>query len=324
MVSVYRSYGYSSMPIFILQRILSTLPVMGLVALIVFMLLRISGDPAAILAGDTASLEQIEKVRESLGLHRPVVVQFVEWFGQLVRGNLGTSLFTGLPVSTLIAQRLEPTGMLALTTIIFSISVAVPLGVLAAWKAGTWIDRIVMIIAVIGFSVPVFVMGYFLIFGLSLNLRWFPVQGYVSPFVDFGRFISHITLPTITLSCIYVALIARITRASVLEVLNEDYIRTARAKGQIERKVLFMHALKNAAIPIVTVIGLGVALLIGGVVVTESVFNIPGLGRLVVDAITRRDYPIIQGLILFFAFVYILLNLIIDITYTIVDPRIRY
>jgi peptide/nickel transport system permease protein len=312
------------MPIFILQRILSTLPVMGLVALIVFMLLRISGDPAAILAGDTASLEQIEKVRESLGLHRPVVVQFIEWFGQLVRGNLGTSLFTGLPVSTLIAQRLEPTGMLALTTIIFSISVAVPLGVLAAWKAGTWIDRIVMIIAVIGFSVPVFVMGYFLIFGLSLNMKWFPVQGYVSPFVDFGRFISHITLPTITLSCIYVALIARITRASVLEVLNEDYIRTARAKGQIERKVLFMHALKNAAIPIVTVIGLGVALLIGGVVVTESVFNIPGLGRLVVDAITRRDYPIIQGLILFFAFIYILLNLLIDIAYTIVDPRIRY
>jgi peptide/nickel transport system permease protein len=177
---------------------------------------------------------------------------------------------------------------------------------------------------VLGFSVPVFVMGYFLIFGLSLNMRWFPVQGYVSPFTDFSRFINHITLPTLTLSCIYVALIARITRASVLEVLNEDYIRTARAKGQIERKVLFKHALKNSAVPIVTVIGLGVALLIGGVVVTESVFNIPGLGRLVVDAITRRDYPIIQGLILFFAFVYILLNLLIDIAYTLVDPRIRY
>jgi peptide/nickel transport system permease protein len=202
--------------------------------------------------------------------------------------------------------------------------VAVPLGVVAAWKAGTWIDRLVMLIAVVGFSVPVFVMGYFLIFGLAINLRWFPVQGYVSPFVDFGRFVTTITLPTLTLSFIYVALIARITRASVLEVLNEDYIRTARAKGQIERKVLFTHALKNAAVPIVTVIGIGIALLIGGVVVTESVFNIPGLGRLVVDAITRRDYPIIQGLILFFAFVYILLNLLIDIAYTIVDPRIRY
>jgi peptide/nickel transport system permease protein len=312
------------MPFFILQRILSTLPVMGFVALIVFLLVRVSGDPAAILAGDTASLEQIEKVRQNLGLDRPVFVQFVEWVGKLLRGDLGTSLFTGLPVATLIQQRLEPTMMLALSTIIFSIAVAVPMGVLAAWKSGGWIDRAVMLFAVLGFSVPVFVMGYFLIFGLSLNMRWFPVQGYVSPFTDFSRFINHITLPTLTLSCIYVALIARITRASVLEVLNEDYIRTARAKGQIERKVLFKHALKNSAVPIVTVIGLGVALLIGGVVVTESVFNIPGLGRLVVDAITRRDYPIIQGLILFFAFVYILLNLLIDIAYTLVDPRIRY
>jgi peptide/nickel transport system permease protein len=312
------------MPLFILQRILATLPVMGLVALIVFLLLRISGDPAAILAGDTASLEQIEKVRASLGLDRPVVVQFIEWFGRLLRGDLGTSLFTGLPVATLIGQRLEPTLMLATTTILFSILVAVPLGVIAAWKAGTWIDRLVMLFAVVGFSVPVFVMGYFLIFGFAINLRWFPVQGYVSPFVDFGRFLSLITLPTVTLSCIYVALIARITRASVLEVLNEDYIRTARAKGQIERTVLFTHALKNAAVPIVTIIGIGIALLIGGVVVTESVFNIPGLGRLVVDAITRRDYPIIQGLILFFAFVYILLNLLIDIAYTVVDPRIKY
>jgi peptide/nickel transport system permease protein len=241
-----------------------------------------------------------------------------------VQFDLGTSLFTGLPVTTLIAQRIEPTLMLATSTILFSILVAVPLGVVAAWKAGSWIDRLVMLFAVIGFSVPVFVMGYFLIFGFAINLRWFPVQGYASPFTDFGRFLQTITLPTLTLSMIYIALIARITRASVLEVLNEDYIRTARAKGQIERKVLFRHALKNAAVPIVTVIGIGIALLIGGVVVTESVFNIPGLGRLVVDAITRRDYPIIQGLILFFAFVYIILNLIIDIVYTLVDPRIRY
>jgi peptide/nickel transport system permease protein len=297
---------------------------MLIVTVIVFLLLRLSGDPAAILAGDTASLEQIERVRQSLGLDRPIHQQFLSWFGQLLRGDLGTSLFTGLPVATLIAQRIEPTLMLALTTILFSISVAVPMGVLAAWKAGGWIDRTVMLVSVIGFSVPVFVMGYFLIFGLSLNLRWFPVQGYASPLVDFGRFVQTITLPTLTLSMIYVALIARITRASVLEVLNEDYVRTARAKGQIERIVLFGHALKNAAVPIVTVIGIGIALLIGGVVVTESVFNIPGLGRLVVDAITRRDYPIIQGLILFFAFVYILLNLLIDIAYTLVDPRIRY
>jgi peptide/nickel transport system permease protein len=308
----------------IASRILATIPVMGIVALIVFVMLRLSGDPAAILAGDTATTEQVERIRLALGLNQPVWQQFITWIGQLLRFDLGTSLFTGLPVTTLIAQRIEPTLMLALTTIIFSVLVAVPLGVLAAWRAGGWIDRFVMILSVLGFSVPVFVMGYFLIFNFAITLRWFPVQGYTSPFTDFGRFLTQITLPTLTLSFIYIALIARITRASVMEVLGEDYIRTARAKGQVELKVLFRHALKNAAVPIVTVIGLGVALLIGGVVVTESVYNIPGLGRLVVDAITRRDYPIIQGLILFFAMIYIVLNLIIDIVYTLVDPRIRY
>jgi peptide/nickel transport system permease protein len=308
----------------IASRILATVPVMGIVALIVFLLLRLSGDPAAILAGDTATSEQVERIRVALGLNQPLWQQFLTWLGQLLRFDLGTSLFTGLPVTTLIAQRVEPTLMLALTTIIFSVLVAVPLGVLAAWRAGGWTDRFVMILSVLGFSVPVFVMGYFLIFNFAITLRWFPVQGYTSPFVDFGRFLTQITLPTLTLSFIYIALIARITRASVMEVLGEDYIRTARAKGQVELKVLFRHALKNAAVPIVTVIGLGVALLIGGVVVTESVYNIPGLGRLVVDAITRRDYPIIQGLILFFALIYIVLNLIIDIIYTLVDPRIRY
>ncbi|MFN3687370.1 ABC transporter permease [Salinarimonas sp.] len=312
------------MLVLVLQRLLSTIPVLLVVAVVVFMMLRVSGDPAAILAGDTATSEQIAAVREALGLDRPVWEQFLAWFGQVLRGDLGQSLFTGLPVTTLIAQRIEPTLMLATTTIVFSVLVAVPLGVLAAWRSGTWIDRGVMVFAVLGFSVPVFVLGYVLMLGFSINLRWFPVQGYTSPFVDFRAFASQIVLPTLTLSCIYVALIARITRASVLEVLNEDYIRTARAKGQIERTVLFRHALRNAAVPIVTVIGLGVALLIGGVVVTESVFNIPGLGRLVVDAITRRDYPIIQGLILFFALVYVVLNLIIDLTYTLLDPRIRY
>jgi peptide/nickel transport system permease protein len=242
----------------------------------------------------------------------------------VLQGDLGRSLFTGLPVTELIAQRIEPTAFLALTTIVFSVLVAVPLGALAAYWSGSWIDRFVMVFAVTGFSVPVFVLGYGLIWFFSISLRWLPVQGYTSPFEDFGAFLSTIILPTLTLSFIYIALIARITRASVMEVLNEDYIRTARAKGQIERRVLFRHALKNAAVPIVTVIGLGVALLIGGVVVTESVYNIPGLGRLVVDAITRRDYPIIQGLILFFALIYVVLNLVIDIAYTALDPRIRY
>jgi len=310
---------------FILQRILATIPVMGVVAFAVFLLLRLSpGDPAAVIAGDYATAEQIDQIRNRLGLDLPLPQQFITWVGQLLQGDLGVSIFSNLPVTTLIGQRIEPTLMLATTTIIFSIIVAVPLGVLAAWKANTLIDRAVMVFAVVGFSIPVFVLGYFLIYGLSLGLNWFPVQGYRSPFAGLGPFLHHIALPTLTLSAIFVALIARITRATVLEVLGEDYIRTARAKGQTERLVLFRHALRNAAVPIVTVIGLGIALLIGGVVVTESVFNIPGLGRLVVDAILKRDYPIIQGLILFFAFIYILLNLLIDIAYTLLDPRIRY
>jgi peptide/nickel transport system permease protein len=310
---------------FVLNRVIATIPVMGVVALAVFLLLRLSpGDPAAVIAGDYATAEQIAKIRTQLGLDLPLHVQFFSWLGRLLQGDLGVSIFSNLPVTTLIGQRIEPTLMLSLTTIVFSIVVAVPLGVLAAWKANTWIDRAVMVFAVVGFSIPVFVLGYFLIYGFSLGLNWFPVQGYRSPFDGLGPFLHHIALPTLTLSAIFVALIARITRATVLEVLGEDYIRTARAKGQTERLVLFRHALKNAAVPIVTVIGLGAALLIGGVVVTESVFNIPGLGRLVVDAILKRDYPIIQGLILFFSFLYILLNLLIDIAYTLLDPRIRY
>jgi peptide/nickel transport system permease protein len=310
---------------FVGKRIVATIPVMIVVALAVFLLLRLSpGDPAAIIAGDYATADQVAKIRAQLGLDQPIHVQFVRWMLQLLRGDLGVSIFSNLPVTTLIAQRIEPTLMLALTTIVFSVVVAVPLGVLAAWKAGTFVDRAVMVFAVVGFSVPVFVLGYFLIYGLALGLRWFPVQGYRSPFDSLPLFFAHITLPTLTLSAVYVALVARITRASVLEVLEEDYIRTARAKGQIEHKVLFIHALRNAAVPIITVIGLGIAFLIGGVVVTESVYNIPGLGRLVVDAVLKRDYPIIQGLILFFAFVYIVLNLMIDIAYTVIDPRIRY
>ena len=298
---------------------------MAVVALFVFLMLRLSpGDPAAVIAGDYASPEDIAKIRTQLGLDQPIIVQFSTWVWSLMQGNLGISIFSNLPVTKLIAQRLEPTLMLSLTTLIFAVVVAVPMGVIAAWKAGTWVDRLIMIFAVFGFSVPVFVLGYMMIFSFSMELGILPVQGYKSPFDDFWQFVRHITLPTITLSVIYIALIARITRASMLEVLEEDYIRTARAKGQTESRVLLSHALKNASIPIVTIIGIGIALLIGGVVVTESVYNIPGLGRLAVDAILKRDYPIIQGLILMFSFVYIIINLVIDIVYTILDPRIRY
>ena len=311
---------------YVLMRVLSTIPVMAVVALFVFVLLRLSpGDPAAVIAGDYATAEDVERIRQQLGLSDPLVLQFLRWLGGLIQGDLGTSIFSNRPVTELIGQRLEPTILLATTTILFSVLVAVPLGTIAAYRSGSVIDRVVMLFSVGGFSVPVFVLGYILIYVLSISLKLMPVQGYKSPFEDgLWLFARHITLPTLTLSVIFIALISRMTRASVMEVLEEDYIRTARAKGQSEFHILLRHALRNAAVPIVTVIGIGIALLIGGVVVTESVFNIPGLGRLVLDAVLARDYPIIQGLMLFFSFVYIIINLLIDLCYTFLDPRIRY
>jgi peptide/nickel transport system permease protein len=261
---------------------------------------------------------------EKLGLNRPLVEQFGIWIAKVVQGDFGESFFFKKTVADLIAQRLEPTVALALCTILLAIAIAVPLGVLAAYRQGTWIDRLVMSFSVLGFSVPVFVIGYLLIYIFSVQLGWLPVQGYQRIANGFGPFIERLVLPSITLSVIYIALIARITRTSVLEVLGEDYIRTARAKGLTDRVVLMRHALRNAAIPIVTVIGIGIALLIGGVVVTESVYAIPGLGRLTVDAVLGRDYPTIQAVILLFSLVYVLINLLIDLAYTFFDPRIRY
>jgi len=310
---------------FLAGRVLATIPVMGVVATIVFLLLRLApGDPAAILAGDAASPEHIAEIRARLGLDQPILVQFAEWIGRLLHGDLGTSIISNQPVTTLIGQRLEPTLALATTTILFAVIVAVPLGVLSAWRHGTWIDRGVMTLSVLGFSIPVFVLGYLWIFAVAMQLQWLPVQGYVSFRQGFWPFLERLILPTLTLSVIYIALIARITRASVLEVLGEDYIRTAHAKGVGERAVLTHHALRNAAVPIVSVIGIGIALLISGVVITESVFNLPGLGRLTVDAVLARDYPVIQGVILLFSAAYILINLAVDVSYTIFDPRICY
>jgi len=310
---------------YLVKRILATIPVMAVVALFVFSLLYIApGDPASIIAGDQATPEQIDRIRQSLGLDRPFLVRFGEWFWQILHGDLGTSIFTNLPVSTLIAQRIEPTLSLMVITLLLSVAVAVPIGVLAAWKAGTWIDRAIMAFAVFGFSVPVFVVGYLLAYVFALQFEWLPVQGYTSISRGLWPWLENLILPSIALGCVYIALIARITRASMLEVLQQDYIRTARAKGLAQGSILFIHALKNASVPIVTVIGIGVALLIGGAVVTESVFAIPGLGRLTVDAILRRDYPVIQGVVLLFSFVYVLVNLAIDLLYTVLDPRIRY
>jgi peptide/nickel transport system permease protein len=310
---------------YILRRIVSTVPVMVIVAVLVFLMLRLTpGDPAAIIAGDNANAEQVALIRNRLGLDQPILTQFFIWSGNILRGDFGESFFFKKTVSELIASRLEPTLALSVSTTILAVLIAVPLGVLAAYRRGSLVDKIVMGFSVLGFSVPVFVIGYGLIYLFAIKLNWFPVQGYQRIADGIPGFLQRLVLPSLTLSVIFVALIARMTRTSVLDVMGEDYIRTARAKGQVERIVLFRHALRNAAVPIVTVIGFGIALLIGGVVVTESVFTIPGVGRLTVDAVLARDYPTIQAVILMFSFVYVLINLAIDLIYRVFDPRIRY
>jgi peptide/nickel transport system permease protein len=310
---------------YVIRRLLSTIVVMAIVGIFVFLLLHLSpGDPAAIIAGDNATSEQIDGIRRKLGLDDPLPIQFLRWIGHIAQGDLGVSIFSNEPVLKLVRQRLEPTVSLALTTLFIAVTLAVTFGVVAAWKAGTWVDRLLMVISVMGFSVPVFVVGYLLIYFFAIELRWLPVQGYTPIAEGIGPWARNLVLPSVALGLAYVALIARITRASMLDVLSEDYIRTARAKGVATKSMLLKHALKNAGVPIVTIIGIGVALLISGVVITETVFNIPGIGRLVVDAISKRDYPIIQGVILIFSGVYVLVNLIVDLTYTLIDPRIRY
>jgi len=310
---------------YVIRRILATVPVLAIVALVVFSILYIApGDPAAVIAGDQATPEQIVAIRAKLGLDLPFHQRFILWLGNVLQGDLGVSIFSNRPVGQLFRQRLEPTVALAIMTTIITVALAVPIGVLAAWKAGSWIDRGVMSFAVLGFSFPVFVVGYILIYIFAIKLKLLPIQGYRPLTEGLWPFLRHLILPSFALGMSFMALIARITRASVLEVLSQDHIRTARAKGLPARQLLFDHALPNAAVPIVTIIGVGVALLLGGVVVTESVFAIPGLGRLVVDAILSRDYPVIQGVLLVFSATYVVVNLIIDLLYIVIDPRIRY
>ncbi|WP_447921691.1 ABC transporter permease [Achromobacter aegrifaciens] len=309
---------------YIIRRVLAIVPVMAVVAVIVFLLIHLSpGDPAALIAGDFASADDIAKLRVALGLDEPLWRQFGLWAGKLLQGDLGTSIFTQVPVTQLLAQRVEPTLSIAALTMLVSILVAVPLGVLAAYRAGTWIDRLVMLFAVLAFSVPVFLVGYLLIYGFAIKLQWLPVQGYVSLSDGVVPWLRNLTLPCINLALVYIALITRMTRATVVDVLHEDYIRTARAKGLAVLPVL-EHALRNAAIPIATTVGVGIALLIGGVVVTETVFAIPGIGRLVIDAVQHHDYPVIQSVLLLSAGTYVLINLLIDLSYRLFDPRIRY
>ncbi|CAH1651423.1 glutathione ABC transporter membrane subunit GsiC [Hyphomicrobiales bacterium] len=309
----------------IARRLLAALPVMAFVALFVFGLLYLApGDPAAIMAGDQATAADIARIRVALKLDDPFPIRFGNWVWSLLHGDLGLSLFTNQPVAAMIVQRLEPTYLLMLMTLVVSVSLALPIGVVAAWKHNTASDRMVMVFAVLSFSVPSFVVGYLLAFVFGLQLRWLPVQGYVPLSNGLWPAVRSLILPAVALGSVYIGLLARITRATMLEVLAQDYVRTARAKGAEERTILFKHALKNCSVPIITTIGSGVALLIGGAIVTETVFAIPGLGRLTVDAILRRDYPVIQGVILLFSFMYVLVNLLVDMLYTVFDPRIRY
>ena len=310
---------------YVVRRLFATIVVMAVVALVVFLLLYLTpGDPAAILAGDAATSDDIRRIREKLGLEEPFLVRFGGWAWGLLHGDLGVSIFTNLPVTRLIGQRIEPTLSLTLCTLVVAVLVAVPLGVVAAARAGTWVDRAVMAFSVAGFSIPVFVLAYMLIIVFSIQLDWLPVQGY-RPFREGAwEWFRHLVLQSAALGTVYIALIARITRATMLDVLAQDFVRTAQAKGLAPGAVLVGHALKNAAVPIVTVIGIGIALLIGGAIVTETVFAIPGIGRLTVDAILRRDYPIIQGVVLIFSGAYVLINLAVDLSYMLFDPRIRY
>ena len=310
---------------FLAQRLLATIPVLLVVAIIVFLILRLTpGDPAAVIAGDNATGEDLERIREQLGLTKSVLVQFGIWMGNVLRGDLGYSYYLNKPVTELVLQRIEPTLSLAAGTITLSVLIAVPLGALAAWRMGGWLDRFLSAFSVAGFSVPVFVTGYALIWLFAIQLDIFPVQGYKRLSQGVWPWLQQLILPWCTLATIYVALIARVTRASVSEALTEDYVRTARAKGISETAVLMRHALANAAVPIVTVIGIGIALLIGGVVVTETVYAIPGLGSLTVDAVLNRDFPVIQGVVLLFSVSYVAVNLLVDVSYLLLDPRIRY
>ena len=310
---------------FVVRRVLSVIPVLLIVAVLVFLMLRlVPGDPAAVIAGDTATDEQVQALRVRMGLEKPLPAQFAIWIGNVLHGDLGESYFFKKPVAELISQRLEPTLALGLCALLLAVVVAVPIGVLAAFRQGSWIDRLVMGLSVIGFSMPLFVLAYLLVYVVSVELEWLPVQGYARIREGLWPWLERLILPSFALSVGYIALIARITRTSVLEVLNEDYIRTARAKGLTEREMLIGHALRNAAVPILTIIGIGIAVLIGGAVVTESVFAIPGLGRLTVEAVLSRDFPVIQALILLFSTGYVLVNLLVDIGYAFLDPRIRY
>ncbi|MHB1004871.1 MAG: ABC transporter permease [Chloroflexota bacterium] len=308
----------------IIRRLLTLIPVMIVVAVVVFALTHLApGDPAAVMAGNEATTERIEQLRQQMGLDRPVMEQFVSWFTSVLRGDLGNSYFLNQPVTLSIAQRIEPTGLLTLYALIFSIIIGLPAGIIASIHRNSWIDRLTMVTALGGVCIPSFWFGILLILFFAVRLHVLPAAGYVPFMEDPVENFRYLLMPAFSLGLQSAALLARVVRSSMLEVLREDYVRTARAKGLREGLIVVRHALPNAMIPALTIIGNSMGTLLGGAVVTEAVFNTPGVGRLVVQSVLRRDFPVIEGAVLCIAAVYVLVNLAVDIAYSVVDPRVR-
>lgn len=312
------------MKLYILQRVLALIPVMLVVAIVVFFLIHLTpGDPAAIILGPDALPEDVAALRAELGLDSPLYQQFFSWFNDLLRGDFGNSLFLDMPVLTAFFSHLGPTLSLAIMAQIISIVIAVPFGIIAATKRGTATDRFFMIFALLGISIPSFLLGLLLILLFAVKLHWLPAAGYQPLETGLWNHIRFLILPAITLGAIQAALIARMTRSSMLDTLNMNYIKTAHAKGLKEKVIIYKHALRNASIPILTVVGQSFGTLVAGAVVTEAVFNIPGIGQLIVNAIQRRDYVLIQGTILLIASAYVFINLVVDLLYGLIDPRVK-
>ncbi|MGH3327015.1 MAG: ABC transporter permease [Streptomycetales bacterium] len=307
----------------VLERLIAALPtILGVLVVVFFVVHLIPGDPVVAMLGDTATPQQVAQTRASLGLDRPLHEQFINFIGRYLEGDLGTSIRTRRPVTAEIAARVLPTVQLAVAAVVLSVLIGVPLGVLAASRRGSWIDMLSLVISTGGVAAPVFWIGVMLSLVFATKLGWFPSIGAGRPDIP-GSVLQALVLPAVTLGVSGAALIARMTRSSMLDVLGEDYIRTAREKGLAERKVIFKHALRNAAIPIVTIIGINFGYLLGGTIVVETVFARPGLGKLLMDSILARDYPVVQGVTFVIATVFVLVNLLTDMTYALLDPRVR-
>jgi peptide/nickel transport system permease protein len=310
---------------YLIRRLIMLVPVLLIVGIVVFALVHITpGDPAAVMLGDRATPDQVAALRHQLGLDRPIIQQFFDWFGNVLRLNFGDSIFLDMPVSQAIADRFQPTILLTLYALIIQIVIGIPVGVISAVRRGGWLDRVLMVFSILGAAVPTFFLGIVLILIFAVNRRWLPAGGYVPISEDPVAHFKAMIMPAFALGFSSAGLLARLVRSTMLDVLRDDYIRTAYAKGVTERRVIIRHALRNALIPALTVIGASLGGLLGGAVVTETVFTIPGMGRLIVQSISRRDFPVIQGAVMITAGIYVLVNLLVDILYIYVDPRVRY